>query len=294
MKSVILLLRPHQWLKNVFVFLPLFFDGKMMQMAYLVHSIVIFVAYCLAASGIYCFNDIYDVEADRQHPEKCRRPIASGAVSKVMGYLLMTLCFAASFGITSLYDWQNGNDTALTGVIAFYVAMNIAYCVKLKQIAVVDVFTIAVGFVLRLLAGGLATGIWLSHWIVLMTFLLALFLALAKRRDDVIIYESTGMKARKNVNRYNLEFMNQSITIVGSIAVVCYIMYTVTPEVMKRSHSSFIYTTVVFVLAGFVRYMQITIVDVKSGSPTKVLMKDRFIQACIAGWILAFATIIYM
>ena len=171
--------------------------------------------------------------------------------------------------------------------------MNIAYCVKLKQIAIVDVFIIALGFVLRILAGGYSTGIYLSHWIVLMTFMLALFLAFAKRRDDVVMYEESGVKMRKNVNRYNLAYMNQAIAIVATITMVCYIMYTVSPDVIERFRSTHIYVTSIFVLAGIIRYLQLTIVDVKSGSPTKVLMKDRFIQVCVLGWIGMFALLLY-
>jgi 4-hydroxybenzoate polyprenyltransferase len=171
--------------------------------------------------------------------------------------------------------------------------MNIAYCVKLKQKAIVDVFIIAIGFVLRILMGGFATGIYISHWIILMTFLLALFLAFAKRRDDVVMYENTGVKARKNVDRYNLDFMNQAIGIVASVTMVCYIMYTVSEDVILRLDSHYVYVTSIFVLAGIIRYLQVTIVDVKSGSPTKVLMKDRFIQACVAGWMITFALILY-
>jgi 4-hydroxybenzoate polyprenyltransferase len=155
------------------------------------------------------------------------------------------------------------------------------------------VFIIALGFVLRILMGGVATGIYISHWIILMTFLLALFLAFAKRRDDVAIYETSGVKARKNIDRYNLDFMNQAITVVASVTMVCYIMYTVSEDVVARMGSHYVYVTAIFVLAGIIRYLQVTIVDVKSGSPTRVLMKDRFVQACVAGWLLTFAIILY-
>lgn len=294
MANVFLLFRPHQWLKNVFIFLPLFFDRHILEVKYIIPAFLVFFAYSFAASGIYCFNDIYDMEADRMHPEKCKRPIASGAISKATAYVLMLLCFAISYLILSLGDYEiGGSKTKLYGVIAFYIIMNIAYCVKLKQIAIVDVFIIAVGFVLRVIAGGFATGIYLSHWIVLMTFLLALFLAFAKRRDDVVMYEDSGVKIRKNVNRYNLTFMNQLIAVVGCLTMMCYIMYTVSPEITSRFNSSYIYVTSVFVLAGIIRYLQLTVVDVKSGSPTKVLMKDRFIQLCILGWVSTFAVIIY-
>lgn len=295
MNSLILLLRPHQWLKNLFVFMPLFFDRHLFDDDYLTPCVWVFIAYCFAASGIYCFNDIYDVELDKIHPVKSKRPIASGAVNKPTAYSLMLLCFLVSFLVITIGDFRTqGNRVWAYGIILFYVFMNIGYCVKLKHIAIVDVFVIAIGFVLRILVGGLAAGIILSHWIVLMTFLLALFLAFAKRRDDVVMYEDCGIKMRKNVNRYNLAFMNQLIAVLACLTMMCYIMYTVSPEVIERFQSSYIYITAIFVLAGIIRYLQLTIVDVKSGSPTKVLMKDRFVQACIVGWILTFTLILYL
>ena len=291
MRNIVILLRPQQWLKNGFIFIPLFFDHKLTDWYCLCSAILAFFAYSFAASAIYCLNDLIDVEADRKHPKKCKRPIAAGVISKAQALLLVALCLGVAFAIASLLEdyaqWK------VMGILGVYIVMNIAYCLKLKQMAIVDVFIIAVGFVLRIFVGGFATGVVLSQWIVLMTFLLALFLAFAKRRDDVVIYEDTGVLARKNVNRYNLPFMNQVIGVVSSITMVCYIMYTVDPEVIARMGSRYVYLTSVFVLAGIIRYLQLTIVDVKSGSPTKVLMKDRFVQCSIIGWIITFVLIIY-
>ena len=291
MKNIVILLRPQQWLKNGFIFIPLFFDHKLMDWYCLCSAILAFFAYSFAASAIYCLNDLIDVDADRKHPKKCKRPIAAGVITKVQALLLVALCLCVAFAIASMLDsyaqWK------VMGILGVYIIMNIAYCLKLKQMAIVDVFIISVGFVLRIFVGGFATGVVLSQWIVLMTFLLALFLAFAKRRDDVVIYEDTGVLARKNVNRYNLPFMNQVIGVVSSITMVCYIMYTVDPEVIARMGSRYVYLTSVFVLAGIIRYLQLTIVDVKSGSPTKVLMKDRFVQCSIIGWIITFVLIIY-
>lgn len=291
MKNIVILLRPQQWLKNGFIFIPLFFDHKLTDWYCLCSAILAFFAYSFAASAIYCLNDLIDVEADRKHPKKCKRPIAAGVISKVQALLLVALCLGVAFAIASLLE---GNaQWKVMGILGVYIIINIAYCLKLKQMAIVDVFIISVGFVLRIFVGGFATGVVLSQWIVLMTFLLALFLAFAKRRDDVVIYEDTGVLARKNVNRYNLPFMNQVIGVVSSITMVCYIMYTVDPEVIARMGSRYVYLTSVFVLAGIIRYLQLTIVDVKSGSPTKVLMKDRFVQCSIIGWIITFVLIIY-
>ena len=179
-------------------------------------------------------------------------------------------------------------------VALFYVALNIAYCVKLKQYAIIDVCLVAFGFVLRLMAGGLATGITLSKWIVLMTFLLTLFMSFAKRRDDVVRMEATGEPPRKNTIHYNLTFINQAITITAAVTLVCYIMYTISPEVIAQFGNENLYLTSVFVLVGLLRYIQIAVVEKKSGNPTKVILKDRFVQLVVAAWFVAFILIIYV
>lgn len=295
MKDIIKLLRPYQWLKNLFVFAPVFFNGSVLDIDYLLPSFMVFFSFCMAASSIYCFNDIYDAETDRMHPIKRNRPIASGAVSKNMGYCLVIICLVLSIIMIFSFCWHSDSARIIIfTLIIFYVLLNIAYCVWLKHKAIVDVFIIAMGFVIRIYAGGAATGIELTNWLVLMTFLLALFLAFAKRRDDVAMYETTGKVVRDNITRYTLDYMNQVIGIIASVTMVCYIMYTVSPEVIDRFHSSKIYLTSVFVLAGIVRYLQVTMVDVKSGSPTKVLLHDKFIQSCVFGWILSFVLIIYV
>ena len=172
MISIIKLIRPQQWVKNFFIFLPLFFDGKILEFNRLLGVIVMFFVFSLAASGVYCFNDIHDIELDKLHPYKKNRPVASGAISKSQAYSLMLFCVIASFLLMFFYNWQSGVRVyLLLGVITFYLLMNIAYCIWLKQMAIVDVFIIAVGFVLRVVAGGLSACVYLSHWIVLMTFL---------------------------------------------------------------------------------------------------------------------------
>ena len=294
MTEIIKLLRPQQWMKNLFVFMPLFFDRHLFDAEYLIPCVLVFLAFCLAASGVYCFNDICDAEADRNHHEKCKRPIASGAVSKTAGLVTMLVCFAVSAAIMGFINRADNNNGLLFIVVGAYVVMNIAYTLLLKQIAILDVFVIAVGFVLRVCAGGVATGIHLTHWIVLMTFLLALFLAFGKRRDDVVAFENSGVAMRKTVNRYNVRFLNMATSIVGSITMVSYIMYTVSPEVVERFDNHYVYLTAIFVLAGIIRYLQIMTVDEKSSNPSRVMLKDQFIQGCIIAWILAFALIIYL
>ena len=272
--ALLRLVRPKQWIKNGFIFLPLFFGGALLHTDALLAGLITFFAYSFAASSIYCFNDIYDVEADRRHPVKCHRPIASGAVSIKQAYGLMFLMFALSMGVCSLLgSWET------MGIIIFYWLLNLGYCAKFKQYAIIDVCIVAFGFVLRLLAGGVATGIVLSKWIVLMTFLITLFMSFAKRRDDVLRMEKTGEAPRKNT---------------ASVTLVCYIMYTVSPEVIENFHTENLYLTSVFVLVGLLRYIQIAVVDQKSGDPTKIILRDRITQFIVLAWLLSFLILIYI
>lgn len=293
MNNILKLIRPHQWLKNAFVLMPMFFGGSLLDPEDIRASVLTFLAYSFVASSVYCFNDINDVEADRRHPVKCKRPLASGAVSMGTAWMLMALMFVLAALMTALLG-DRGHILKVGGVLLFYYILNICYCAKLKQYAIVDVCIVAFGFVLRVLAGGFATDITLSKWLVLMTFLLTLFLSFAKRRDDVLRMNETGEPPRKNTIRYNLTFINQAITITASVTLVCYIMYTVSPEVVARLGSDQLYLTSVFVLLGLLRYMQITVVDKKSGDPTKIMLRDRFTQLVVVLWALTFLILIYI
>ena len=291
MKNLIRLIRPKQWIKNLIVLLPVFFGGALLHPSAIYAGLITALSFSFAASSIYCLNDIIDIEDDKHHPIKCNRPLASGAISIPQGYTLMVLMLILSMASTFLlYDHQL--ETA--GVIAFYWLLNIGYCLKLKQYAIIDVCIVAFGFVLRVLAGGISTSIHLSKWIVLMTFLLMLFLSFAKRRDDVVRMNETGHAPRQNTIRYNLTFINQAITITSSVTLVCYIMYTVSPETIQNFHTDYLYLTSVFVLVGLLRYIQITVVDKKSGDPTKVILYDRFTQLIVLAFGLAFLFIIYV
>ena len=291
MKNIIRLIRPHQWVKNLVVLLPVFFGGALLHIESVYAGLVTALCFSFAASSIYCLNDIVDVDDDRRHPVKCHRPMASGAISIPQGYTLMFLMFFLSMLSTFLLR-QSQLETA--SVILFYWLLNIAYCLKLKQYAIIDVCVVSFGFVLRILAGGYATSIHLSKWIVLMTFLLMLFLSFAKRRDDVVRMNETGHAPRQNTIRYNLTFINQAITITASVTLVCYIMYTVSPETIQNFHTDYLYLTSVFVLVGLLRYIQIAVVDKRSGDPTKVMLHDRFMQFVVLAFGLAFLFIIYV
>ncbi|MBR3951438.1 MAG: UbiA prenyltransferase family protein [Bacteroidaceae bacterium] len=283
------LLRPAQWSKNLFVFLPLFFAQDIDNLPRLIAVAVTFLALSMASSSIYVLNDMCDVEFDRIHPEKCRRPIASGRVSLPIARLLYACLLLLSILIIAIFI----PSTPMFIVLAAYLLINHAYSLWLKHVAILDVMLVAFGFVLRIIAGAVAAEVEPSHWIIIMTFLLALFLVLAKRRDDVIKYERTQAVARRNVTAYNRNLLDHIITLVAAITLVSYIMYTVDDEIVARFDCKYVYATSIFVLAGILRYLQITLVEEKSWSPTKIIMRDRFLQLCVAGWLLLFAYIIY-
>jgi len=287
LKNYIDLMRPSQYFKNLFIFAPLFFGLKITNIELLLSTFVAFLSFSLIASAVYIFNDYHDVEEDKLHPTKKNRPLASGSISKKAALLLMLMLLLVGLCIFSLLGRQ------MLYIVFVYLVINIAYTIKLKHVAIIDVFIISIGFVLRLFIGSAVTNVELSMWIILMTFLLALFLALAKRRDDVLIFLSSGDKTRKVIDGYNIDIVNLSMTIIASVNIVSYIMYTVSPEVIKKAHTDKLYLSVVFVLLGIMRYLQITFVEKKSGSPSDILLRDRFIQLTISGWILTLWILIY-
>jgi len=285
--SIIKLMRPHQYIKNLFIFLPIFFALKITDTHLLFNAFIAFIAFSLTASAVYTLNDYHDIEEDKQHPKKKFRPLASGAISKSQAIPIMVVLSTTGFALMATLSLK------AVGILSTYVLMNIAYSFYLKHIAILDVVIIAIGFVLRLFIGSAVTDIPLSMWIVLMTFLLALFMALAKRRDDMLIYLDTGKKMRKVIDGYNLQFLDTAMSIMASVVIVAYIIYTSSAEVTARMNSEYLYLTGLFVILGIMRYLQVSFVLKDSGSPTRIVLKDRFMQLTLIGWVLTFAWILY-
>ncbi|WP_343746664.1 decaprenyl-phosphate phosphoribosyltransferase [Chitinophaga sp.] len=281
------LLRPAHWAKNVFLFIPLFFAGEIFNVAKVLDLLLAFIAFSITASSIYIINDYQDIEADRKHPVKCKRPLASGEISKPAGLAMFLLCVALGGGLA----WLVSSKFAF--VVGIYFVMNLLYSFGLKHISILDIIILAIGFVLRVKAGGIAGGIAISEWLMVMIFLLALFMAIAKRRDDVLIRLESGQEMRKAAKGYNPDFLNVMLSLVSAVIIVCYLMYTMAPETQVRFHTYRLYYTTLFVIGGLLRYLQITYVENNTGSPTKILYKDRFIQLTILLWVLSFYVLIY-
>jgi 4-hydroxybenzoate polyprenyltransferase len=288
MKNIFTLIRPHQYVKNLFIFLPLFFAGQITNPALLINAFLAFVAFSISASAIYILNDYQDIEEDRQHPKKKYRPLASGSISKKGAISLMSIFFIVGISLMAVLSLQ------AIAILGAYITLNIGYSFHLKHIAILDVTIIATGFVLRLFIGSAVTEIPLSMWIIIMTFLLALFMALAKRRDDVLLFLNTGKKMRKVIDGYNLRLIDGAMMIMAFVVIVAYIFYTTSTAVVQRLHSEYLYLTALFVILGILRYLQIAFVENDSGSPTKIVLKDKFMQITILAWVFSFVWIIYL
>jgi decaprenyl-phosphate phosphoribosyltransferase len=286
MSPILVLLRPKQWIKNLFVAAPVFFTPSALSLESVGRVTLGMASFSALASAMYVLNDWCDREADRQHPKKRLRPLAAGTVSASTA-LFVALCLAAAGFALALFLLP----PIFGQVLAGYVVLNLAYSFWLKRISIVDVLVIAIGFVLRVYAGGFLIGVVPTIWIVACTLLLALFLALAKRRDDVV----RGIKEdhRPSLAGYDATFLDTAVAVVLAALLVCYLLYTTQPQNMARMHSDKLFLTVPFVIAGVLRYLQITIVEHRSGSPTRLAMTDRFLFLTILGWLATFALLIY-
>jgi decaprenyl-phosphate phosphoribosyltransferase len=286
--SIISLIRVRQWVKNLFLFIPSFFAGRLFIISELLHVALGAIAFCFVSSGVYILNDYRDRNFDRLHPRKKLRPLASGAVSPavaitlMIGLLVTGLTMAFVLNITFFY------------LIISYLVINLGYSFGLKNVPILDLFIVSLGFLLRIYSGGVIADLPITHWLSIMILLLALFIIVAKRRDDILINGLNGGIIRKSTQSYNLEYINSVVTLLSAIMVVAYIMYTVSPEVTERFHSDYLFITTIFVIAGIMRYLQIIFVEKNSGSPSNIFIKDKFILLTVAGWIISFYFIIYV
>lgn len=285
MKSILRLVRPKHWAKNVFVFFPLLFSGTIFD-SFTWDLLLLFAAFCLAASAIYVINDLVDVEKDRLHPEKRFRPIASGEISpnQARGIFLGILVLLVGIGFFLRFE-------AVIYVLAYFI-LNLCYSFYLKNLSILDVTSISLGFVFRVLAGGEEVGVEVTSWMVILVFLLTISLAFSKRRDDFQVGVDHTQLRKSNLG-YSLAFLDIAKSISFSITLVAYILYSVDPDTIRRMGSDNLYFTSFFVFLGIMRYIQISVVDKNAGSPVKVLYKDRFIQLTILFWILTIGYILY-
>ncbi len=288
-------LRPHQWVKNVFVLAALFFAwgeaGAIDTGAPLQRTLLALAAFCLGASAVYLVNDVLDVESDRRHPEKRKRPIAAGEVSIPVALATAAGCVVASMTLA----WRAGGGSFdVLAVVGGYVLLNFFYSLKLKHLVLVDAFCIAAGFLLRVVGGARAADVTVSHWLLLCTIFLALFLALCKRQAEINLLGEERGGHRKILLEYSPAFLDQVVTIVAACTIVCYTMYTVADETQAKFDGDRLVLTVPFVVFGLFRYLLLVQTKGGGGSPTRILLGGdlTFVLNCLA-WLALVSAIVF-
>lgn len=266
-------LRPHQWVKNVFVLSAMVFAYGDTTRAHVegdvVRTLQAFLAFCLGASAIYLINDVLDIESDRAHPTKRNRPIAAGQVPIALACVTSVLCVVLSLTLA----WLAGSrGYGVAAIVGGYIALNFAYSVWLKHLVIVDAFCIASGFLLRVHAGGVAAAAPVSHWLLLCTLFLALFLALCKRRAEIDLLGDDRGAHRANLREYTLPFLDQMVTVLAATTIVSYTMYTVDPATVEKFRSTRLFWSVPFVVFGIARYMFLVQTSKGGGNPTRILL----------------------
>lgn len=286
LKYLFLSFRPKHWIKNFFVFIPLVFAGLLFSPIHFVKVVFAFLLFSLLASAIYLINDVLDKEKDKQHPEKSKRPIASGKLNSSFALFFALVLIVLIFWL--------GLQINLKFVIflVFYFVLNVVYTLWLKNVLFLDVFSVAFGYVLRVYAGAAAINILVSPWLFLCTILLSLLLSFGKRKHELNLLDLEAGNHREVLKDYNHSLLNQMINFIIALTVICFILYTVAPEtVAKFGTYSMIFTTP-FVLYGMMRYLYL-LNNKKIGSPVEAFLKDKPLLCTVLLWVLLIIAIIY-
>ena len=287
LRGLVVSCRPHQWLKNLFVLAPVLFGGKLMDVWAIGQALLAAAAFCLASSSLYLLNDIIDLRADRLHPEKRNRPLASGSLSVRVGWL--------GFGVLMVAAVITANclGGAFLIVMALYAVLTIGYSLVLKHWMVIDCLVVAFGFVLRVFRGSLAIDVEPTHWMLACAFLLALFRAFAKRRQEMVILSRAAVGHREVLSKYTPGFLDQAVTVIAGATIVCYALYTVAPETVARFGTSHLQYGTLFVIYGMLRFMALTRDPSNGDDPGRILCRDWPLMIGILGWAVYNIVIIY-
>ncbi len=285
--GVVISMRPRQWIKNLVVFAALLFARKLTDPSLVLRAVAGFWEFVAASGGVYILNDLFDAERDRQHPEKARRPIACGALPAAPAIVAAALLLIASLMTGFTLSRPFG------AILLVYVALNVVYSIWLKDLVILDVMTIASGFVLRAVGGGLVIDVAISTWLIMCTILLSLFLAFCKRRTELAVLERPT-EHRAILSEYSIEFIDQMISVVTASTVVAYMFYTASPEVELKLGTHHLYATVPFVLYGIFRYLYLVHQKGHGGNPAQALLTDRPLLACVGLWALTVIVLLYV
>lgn len=285
-KGCIVVLRPKQWVKNAFVFGGIIFSMNLFKGQMLATSVAAFILFCMLSSGVYLVNDLVDLECDRQHPTKCRRPIAAGIIRTPLAVGMAASLLALSLPLAVVLR-------PLFGVVAVaYVVLNLSYTFLLKNVVIIDLFCIAGGFVLRATAGAVAINVRISPWLLICTFLLALVLVIGKRRHELLVLEGEAANHRRILAEYSPRLLEELLSVATTSTVIAYSLYTFFSETSQESHS-YMMLTIPFVVYGVFRYLYLVYRRNEGGSPDQMLFKDVPLLMDIALWAVAGTVILY-
>jgi 4-hydroxybenzoate polyprenyltransferase len=285
--NLLISVRPGQWTKNLLVFAGVLFGQRLFDLASDVRAIAAFFIFCALSGAVYLVNDVADRAQDRLHPTKATRPIASGALSPSTATGVAAALVAIAIGASLVIG------PAFALVAAAYVALQGLYSGPLKHIVILDVLTLATGFVLRAVAGAVAVNVEISHWLLVCTLLLALFIALAKRRHEIVLLADDASSHRRILGEYSAYLLDQMIGVVTASTLIAYIFYTVSPETQEKFGTPWLGLTIPFPLYGIFRYLYLVHKREGGGSPADLLLTDRPLLMCVALWAVAVALIIY-
>ena len=286
-RAMVRLARPHQYIKNTLVLAALVFSQRLFDPRDVMLATLAFIAFCAMASAGYVVNDIADREADRLDPEKCDRPIARGDLTVTQGARMALVLGTVALVLSAILGW------AFIGIAALYVALQFAYSLWAKHQVVVDVIIVATGFVLRAFAGGVAIHVGVSPWLVFITFVLALFLVLARRRHELIALGDGATAHRSALEQYSVRLLDQMISIVAGSTLVGYMIYTASPEVEAKLGTPHLYLTVPFVAFGILRYLYLIDERNEGGDPSRTLLHDRPLMLAVGLWLLTDIVLLY-
>ena len=286
-KYLFFALRPKQWIKNFFIFLPLIFGKKLFVYPVNLKVMIAFFLFSITSSVVYLINDIIDAEKDKLHPTKRLRPIASGKLKVRDAWIAAAILGAISIACSFLLDIQFGM------IVVAYLVFNFLYSKILKNAVIIDVFCIGAFFFLRIIAGSIAANVQMSHWIIFMTVLLSLFLGFNKRRQELSMLGEKAIYHRHALMKYNVYFIDQMVLVITSSIVVCYMLYTVDTRTVKEFGTNHLIYSIPFVYYGIFRYLYLIHKIRKEGDPTRILLSDRMMRINIVLWIAVCIAVIY-
>ncbi len=280
-------IRPQQWMKNLFIFAPLIFSENIFNLPMFLQTLMAFAAYCLLSGALYILNDLKDLEEDRRHPIKSLRPLASGKLKKSQAVVAF---FVLSF-ISLLLAYAVNTEFLYVALV--YFVLQLAYSFYLKHVVILDVFIVASGFFLRVIAGAVAIRVYISPWLLICTTLLALFLALSKRRHEIMLLDKEAVNHRPILKEYSPYLMDQMISVVTASTVIAYCLYTISDETITKFGTNKLILTVPFVLYGIFRYLYLIHQKAEGGTPEALILKDRPLLFDIFLWVVSASLIIY-